>query len=176
MITPNSYKVRHSIIAFLTKERTKQQIENKDISFCQYSIDELAEKLALKKEDIDTQLNMLWFDKLVFDINKEREPTKYIISPEGMAVASSMKLLNEGKMFNAKYFNNISTGFFQIVVGLTALLSLWFTYTNIQTIEKEISIISQQQEHTLQSIKELKESSQAEIQSYDSTKATQSKK
>lgn len=108
-----------------------------------YTIEEIAKAIKAKPDKVDEQLNFLWFKKYVFDVHSDNG-TKFMISPEGQSVASSMEYLNEGKRLNAELFNNFSSGIFQIIVGITALISLIINIDTIVNLKTELSTVKQE--------------------------------
>lgn len=135
--TPKSYRVRHKTLMFLTKIST----DNSKNGFA--SIKEISKNIKEKELDIDLQLNILWSKKLVA-IKKENAENTYTASTEGISEASSMNILNDGKLLNSTIFNNISSGFFQIVVGIIAIITIYYNFNDSKTYHEEVKSLKQE--------------------------------
>lgn len=86
-----------------------------------------------------------------------------------MSVASSMEFLNEGKRLNAELFNNFSSGIFQVIVGLTALISLIFNIETILNLKTELSTVKRETARTSKLLEELTKDDLIEGHSSDTT-------
>lgn len=138
--TPKSYRVRHKTLMFLTKIST----DNSKNKFA--SIKEISKKIKEKELDIDLQLNILWNKKLVAT-KKDNSGSTYTASTEGISEASSMSILNDGKLLNSTIFNNISSGFFQIIVGIIAVITIYYNFNDSRTYHEEVKSLKQEVEN-----------------------------
>lgn len=141
MLTPKTHLIRHKILAHLTEKRRVQQTGKKDIKEAQSTIDEIAKNIKADWNDVDQQLNVLWHEKSVIDINTDGEPQRYMVNSDGIALASSFQILYDGMMIRSQVFNNYTTGIFQIITGLIALFTIVYSLTTIDKLETRLDNI-----------------------------------
>ena len=106
--------------------------------FCQLTVSDISKAISFTEHDVDIQLNMLWHKKLVATID-DSSPLKFMITTEGMSIGSSMEILNNGKLLNSQIFNNFSSGLFQILIAIAAIVSLVLNFTTVNKVEKELT-------------------------------------
>lgn len=148
MFIPKSYRIRHRILELLRQKRSVQQLNDKNINESMLTIQEIADKLKLSYNDVDGQLNVLWKTGEVLDQNTNKIP-RFIIQADGIASASSKKYLIEGKTINSQLFNNYASGFFQIIIAITAISTLFFTISTDNATNERIDRLEQKLENTL---------------------------
>ncbi len=148
MFVPKSYRIRHKILELLRQKRSVQQLNKKDINESMLTIQEIADTLNLSYNDVDGQLNVLWKRGEVVDENTNAIP-RFIIQAEGIASASSNKYLIEGKTINSELFNNYASGFFQIIIAITAISTLFFTISTDNSTNERLDKLEQKLENTL---------------------------
>jgi hypothetical protein len=138
MLTPKTHLIRHKILAHLTEKRRVQQAGKKDIEEAQSTIDEIAKKIKAEWRDVDQQLNVLWHENSVIDINISGEPQRYMVNSDGIALASSFQILFDGMMIRSQIFNNYASGIFQIITGLLSLFTIVYSLTTIDKLETRL--------------------------------------
>lgn len=141
MLTPKTHLVRHRILAHLTEKRRVQQADKKDIKEAQSTIDEIAKAIKAEWLDVDQQLNVLWHEKSVIDINTDGEPQRFMVNSDGIALASSFQILFDGRMIRSQIFNNYASGIFQVITGLIALFTIFYSLTTIDKLEARLDKI-----------------------------------
>jgi len=174
MLVPASFKIRHKIIQLLTDLRSKQQNEKHLIETAQLTIDEISTELKIDRKLVDQQLNVLWTNEEVYDINTNNptgDPTKtkYIVSPKGISTASSKSILYDGQIINSQLFNNYASGIFQIIVGILAVLAFYQNSTSIDSLREENKRVQIQLDLLLRDRIELKGHGTIQNNSVDTT-------
>lgn len=150
MIIPKTYKCRQLILEFLTIKRTEQQINKLDISESQFTCEEISQNIKFGFNSVDLQMNILWSEKLVIDIN-DSTPTKFMVLPHGMSVAASKDFINEGKRLNAEIFNKVTTSIFQLLTIVLAIITVVFNMTTGLKSTSSLDKLTQE----VESLKEL---------------------
>jgi hypothetical protein len=107
---------------------------------------------------------------------------------QGVEAYSSFSFINDGKLLQSTLFNNLSTGFFQIIVAIIAVVTILFNYNDsklyheqVKNLEREVERLSiKLSEHSKEKLAESKsEDTKADYQTnaqtddIDSTNAEQ---
>jgi len=128
-IIPKSYRVKHKILKFLSKERMKNGGTNptKDFTF---SLKEISEKIGEKYEDVYDISDYLFYKKLLHFENNESElmnPYCWVLD-SGIELYSSFELINDGKELNTNLISTITTSFLTFVITVIAVLTIRMNY------------------------------------------------
>jgi len=156
LLIPKSYRVRHKILEFLSKERMKNGGLNPKSDW-RFTIKEICSKINENSDYVNSELDYLFYKKLVrFDKNDNEKTNPYCwIDDSGVELYASKGLLNDGKLLQATLFNNISTGFFQIIVGIIAVATIIFNYMDSKLYHEEVNRLKQKVENYTEVSKEL---------------------
>jgi len=169
--TPKSYRVRHKILEFLSNERMKNGGLNPPKEW-KFTLKEICENINEDFKDVNIQLDYLFYKKLIHCSKNESEITNpyCFASDDGITLFSSKSILNDGLLFGSSIFNNISTGFFQIIIAIATIISLWLTFSESNKLSDKVDKLEQQLKQTELNLKESKPTCQIQ-NNYDDTKA-----
>lgn len=148
--TPDSYRIKHKILEFLSKERMKKGGKNPASDFT-FSLKEISESINENFDDVYSISDYLYFKKLVHCTRNDNElMNPYCFATDkGIEAYSSFSFINDGKLLQTTLFNNLSTGFFQIIVGIIAVTTIIFNYNDsklyhetVENLEHEVKLLS----------------------------------
>ncbi len=136
---PKNFIVMHKILEFLTKKRSLQQKNNIPLKDACFKIDDIKDSLKMSYEEVDLALNVLYENKdvEVIPVGNGVKLNDYVISKIGISNFSSGKYLHDGLLLYSQIFNNFSSGFFQIIIGIIAIWTI-FQNSNIDKYTKKI--------------------------------------
>jgi len=167
-IIPKSYRVKHKILRFLSKERMKNGGTNpaKDFTF---SLKEISEKIGEKYEDVYDISDYLFYKKLVhFEKNQTELMNPYCwVLDDGIELYSSFELINEGKKLNTNLISTITTSFLTVVITVIAFLTIRMNYQDskiynitVDKLYKKVDSLELEQLNTSKKILNLENSFQ----------------
>jgi hypothetical protein len=148
--TPKSYRIKHKILEFLSKERMKNGGKNPDSEFT-FSLREISDVINEDFDDVYSISDYLYYKKLVYcKRNDDELMNPYCFATDqGVEAYSSFSFINDGKLLQTTLFNNLSTGFFQIIVGIIAVFTIIFNYNDsklyheqVKSLEREVKRLS----------------------------------
>lgn len=154
---PKSYLIRHKILEFSSKERMKNGGLNPPEEW-RYTIKQICKNIGENFNDVNIQLDYLFYKKLINCNKNESELTNpfCFATDEGVTLFSSKSILNDGLLFRANVFSNISTGFFQIIIAFATLISLWLSFIQSNKLAKKLDRLELHIEQSELNLKELK--------------------
>jgi len=140
LFIPKSYKVRDKILETLAKKRHSLE-PIKDIKDCKLSIKEISKLINEDFEYVSFQLDYLFYSKLIHSFKNSEDLTNPYnsISDEGLSSFSSKSILNDGKLLQSSIFNNITSGLFQIIVGIIAVVSICMNYQDSKLYNEKVN-------------------------------------
>ncbi|MHA7943942.1 hypothetical protein ACJOV8_012775 [Formosa sp. 3Alg 14/1] len=153
--TPKSYRIKHKILEFLSKERMKNGGKN-PVSEYTFSLKEVCSSINENFDDAYDIFDYLCFKKLVHCTRTDENlnnPYCYI-TEKGIETYSSFSFINDGKLLQTTLFNNLSTGFFQIIVGIIAVVTILFNYNDSKLYHEQVKNIEQEVEHLSKKLSE----------------------
>src|SRR5690606_33686084 len=65
---------------------------------------------------------------------------------QGVEIYSSFSFINDGKLLQTTLFNNLSTGFFQIIVAIIAVVTIIFNYNDSKLYYEQVNRLEQKVE------------------------------
>ena len=167
-IIPKSYRVKHKILKFLSKERMKNGGKN-DVKDFTFSLKEISEKIGEKYEDVYDISDYLFYKKLLHFIKNENElmnPYCWILD-DGIELYSSFELINEGKKLNTNLISTITTSFLTVVITVIAFLTILMNYQDskiynitVDKLYKKVDSLGLEQLNTSKKILNLENSVQ----------------
>lgn len=171
MFIPKSYKTRDKILSFLCKARDgKSEQDPKFYDSIAFSIQQIATELKLNEKEVSEQLDFLFKSK---DIHVRSGLGTFMATPEGLATNAERKFINEGKILNSQLYNNYASTVFQLLTGVSLVLSIFINLTTVQELQKQNTDIQEGQSKTEQHIKELEERVKTQSNSSDTTSFSQ---
>jgi hypothetical protein len=167
-LIPKSYRIKHKILKFLSKERMKNRGKNptKDFTF---SLREISEKIGEKYEDVYDISDYLFYKKLAnFEKNENELMNPYCwVLDSGIELYSSFELINEGKKLNTNLISTITTSFLTMVITVIAFLTILMNYQDskiynitVDKLYKKVDSLELEQLNTSKKIQDLKNSFQ----------------
>lgn len=161
--TPKSYRIKHKILEFLSKERIKNGGLNPSKQW-EFTIKQICENIKENFNDVNIQLDYLYYKKLVYCKKNESELTNpyCFATDEGITLFSSKSILNDGLLFGSSIFNNISTGIFQIIIAFATIISLWLSISESNKLSDKVDKLELKLIQTELNLKELKLSFQTQ--------------
>lgn len=146
--TPKSYRVKHKILEFLSKERMKNGGKN-PVSNYTFSLKEISDSINEDFNDVYSISDYLFFKKLVYcKRNDDELMNPYCFATDlGIEAYSSFSFINDGKLLQTTLFNNLSTGFFQIIVAIIAVVTIIFNYNDSKLYHEQVKSLEQEVEH-----------------------------
>lgn len=137
-----------------------------------FTVKQISEKIGEDLKDVDIQLDYLYYKKLVHcsKNNDELKNPYSSATDDGITLFSSKSILNDGLLFGSSVFNNISTGFFQIIIAISTIISIWLTFSESNKLSDKVDKLEQQLKETELKLKELESKTKAQKNS-DDTKA-----
>lgn len=148
--TPKSYRIKHKILEFLSKERMKDGGKN-PVSEFTFSLKEICDSINEDFDDVYSISDYLYYKKLVYCQRNDNElMNPYCFATDkGVEAYSSFSFINDGKLLQTTLFNNLSTGFFQIIVAVIAVVTIILNYNDsklyheqVKSLEKEVERLS----------------------------------
>lgn len=157
LFAPKSYIIKHKILDFLCTEKMKNGGMNPQKDY-EFTISEISDKIGYSFEDINNNLDYLYYKKYIHTKKNDNEKTNpYCFAlDKGVESNSFKEIINKGKSIQSSVFNNFASGFFQIIVGLIAVFSFIITMSNNNNQKKEIELLNKKLESEQEEIKELK--------------------
>ncbi|WP_396601627.1 hypothetical protein [Algibacter sp. R77976] len=170
-LIPKSYRIRHKILEFLSNERMKNGGLNPPQEW-KFTLKQICENINEDLKDVNIQSDYLFYKKLIHCSENESELTNpyCFATDDGITLFSSKSILNDGLLFGSSIFNNISTGFFQIIIAISTIISLWLTFSESNKLSDKVDKLEQSIKQTELNLKEPKLNCQSQNNSYD-TKA-----
>jgi hypothetical protein len=146
-LIPKSYRVKHKMLKFLSKERMKDGGLN-PVEKYRFSIKEVAKAINEKYEDLYDISDYLFYKNLVVFEKNEKEITNPFcwVSDEGIELYSSFELINKGKELNTNLFNSITSGIFTIIIGIIAIISIVMNYQDSKIYNEKVSTMHKELE------------------------------
>lgn len=146
-LLPKSYRVKHKILEFLAKERMKNGGLNPKQHYT-FTLREISEHINEKFEDVNSQMDYLFYTKSVrCEKNEEEVTNPYCwILDKGVESYASYSFINDGKLLQSTLFNNLSTGFFQIIVAIVAVVTIILNYQDSMHYYQEVERLSKEVE------------------------------
>lgn len=148
--TPKSYRIKHKILEFLSKERMKNAGQN-PVSEYTFSLREISDFIKEDFDDVYSISDYLFYKKLVHcrpNYDDLENPSCFATN-KGVEAFSSFSFINDGKLLQTTLFNNLSTGFFQIIVAIIAIATILFNYNDsklyheqVKNLEREVERLS----------------------------------
>gem|GEM_PF-3449347 len=137
--TPKSYRVKHKILEFLSKERMKNGGKN-PVKEYTFSLKEISNSINEDFDDVYSISDYLFYKKLVYCTRNDDElMTPYCFATDkGVEAFSSFSFINDGKLLQTTLFNNLSTGFFQIIVGIIAIFTIILNYNDSKLYHQQV--------------------------------------
>jgi hypothetical protein len=137
-----------------------------------FTIKEICENIDENLKDVNIQLDYLFYKKLFHCNKNETELTNpyCFATDDGITLFSSKSILNDGLLFGSSVFNNISTGFFQIIIAVATIFSLWLTFYESNKLSDKVDKLEKQLKQTELHLKRPKSDFQNQNNS-DDTKA-----
>ena len=144
-LIPKSYRIKHKILKFLSKERMKNGGTNpaKDFTF---SLREISEKIGEKYEDVYDISDYLFYKKLLHFIKNETElinPYCWVLD-SGIELYSSFELINEGKTLNTNLYSSIITIIFTITLGAITIFTVFKSDDKSKEFESKLNELKTQ--------------------------------
>ena len=129
-LIPKSYRVKHKILKFLSKERMKNGGLN-PVEQYTFSLREISKKIGEEYEDVYDISDYLFYKKLLhFKKNETELMNPYCrILDDGIELYTSFELINEGKKLNTNLISSITTSILTIVI---TVVSIWTVLMNYQ--------------------------------------------
>lgn len=108
----------------------------------------------------------LFYKKLVYCTRNDQElMNPYCFATDkGVEAYSSFSFINDGKLLQTTLFNNLSTGFFQIIVGIIAIVTIIFNYNDSKLYHEQVKMLEQEVRHL--SIKLSEQSKEKSAENY----------
>jgi len=169
--TPKSYRIKHKILEFLSKERMKNAGQNPASEFT-FPLRKISEIINEDFEDVYSISDYLFYKKLVHcRPNYDDLENPYCFATNlGVEAYSSFSFINDGKLLQTTLFNNLSTGFFQIIVAIIAVATILFNYNDSKLYHEQVKNLELEVERL--SIKLLEQSTEKSTENNsDDTKA-----
>ena|SRR5690606_2988399 len=169
--TPKSYRIKHKILEFLSKERMKNAGQNPASEFT-FPLRKISEIINEDFEDVYSISDYLFYKKLVHcRPNYDDLENPYCFATNlGVEAYSSFSFINDGKLLQTTLFNNLSTGFFQIIVAIIAVATILFNYNDSKLYHEQVKNLEREVERL--SIKLLEQSTEKSTENNsDDTKA-----
>jgi prefoldin subunit 5 len=183
-LIPKSYRVKHKILKFLSKERMKNGGEN-DVEDFTFSLKEISKEIGEKYEDVYDISDYLFYKKLLHFIKNENElmnPSCWVLD-DGIELYSSFELINEGKKLNTTLISTITTSFLTVVVTVIAFLTIQMNYQDskiynvaVSKLYKKVDSLESEQLKTTKKILDLENSVQQMEYYQTNTQKTDKKK
>jgi len=128
-LIPKSYRVKHKILEFLSKERMKNGGLN-DVKEHSFSLREISKEIKEKYEDVYEIVDYLFYKKLlIFEYNESELMNPYCsVSDDGVELYTSFELINEGKKLNTNLISTITTSILTLVITVIASITILMNY------------------------------------------------
>ena len=133
MFTPNTYRVRQQVLDFLSEKRKSTDLKKNDVNEFSFTITEIAENLKIKRNLVDAQMDVLYKLKQVECLRDNVKENKFFVNDAGFYASSAKEPLNEGKLLNSQIIANYTNSFFQVITGIIALITIYKSYTTVET-------------------------------------------
>lgn len=145
--TPKSYRIKHKILEFLSKERMKNGGKN-PVSKFTFSLREISDVIKEEFDDVYSISDYLYYKKLVHCTKNDKELMNpyCFATDQGVEAYSSFSFINDGKLLQTTLFNNLSTGFFQIIVAIIAVVTIIFNYNDSKLYHQQVKILEREVE------------------------------
>ncbi len=123
-----------------------------------FTVKQISKNINENIEDVNKQLDYLFYKKLIYCEKNESEITNPYcwVRDKGIENYTSFTFINDGKLLQSTLFNNISTGFFQIIVGIIAVLTIIFSYMDSKRYREEVLELERKIENTRMHLSNLK--------------------
>ncbi|MEE1962285.1 hypothetical protein V1387_06290 [Allomuricauda taeanensis] len=163
--TPKSYRIKHKILEFLSKERMKNGGKNPVAEYT-FSLKKISDSINEDYNDVYSISDYLFYKKLVYCTRNDQElMNPYCFATDkGVEAYSSFSFINDGKLLQTTLFNNLSTGFFQIIVGIIAIVTIIFNYNDSKLYHEQVKMLEQEVRHL--SIKLSEQSKEKSTENY----------
>lgn len=167
-LIPKSYRVKHKILKFLSKERMKNGGKNPTEQYT-FSLKEISLKIKEKYEDVYDISDYLFYKKLVnFEKNEKELMNPYCwVLDDGIELYTSFELINEGKKLNTNLISTITTSILTIVITVVAVLTIIVNYqdskiynTTVNKLYKKVDSLEKKQLILTKKIQDLENSVQ----------------
>jgi hypothetical protein len=138
-LIPKSYRVKHKILKFLSKERMKNGGEN-DVKDFAFSLKEISKEIGEKYEDVYDISDYLYYKKLLHFKKNEFElmnPYCWVLD-DGIELYSSFELINEGKKLNTNLISIITTSILTFIITIIAFLSILMNYQDSKIYNESV--------------------------------------
>ena len=147
LFIPKSHRIKHKILEFLSKERMKDGGKN-PVSKYTFSLKEICASINEDFDDVYSISDYLYFKKLVHCTRNDNELMNpyCIVTDQGIEAYSSFSFINDGKLLQTTLFNNLSTGFFQIIVAIIAVVTIIFNYNDSKLYYEQVNRLEQKVE------------------------------
>jgi hypothetical protein len=144
-LIPKSYRVKHKILKFLSKERMKNGGEN-DVKDFTFSLKEISKEIGEKYEDVYEISDYLFYKKLLHFIKNENElmnPYCWVLD-DGIESYSSFELINEGKTLNTNLYSNLTSIIFTIILGSITMFTVFTSENKSKIFESKMNELNTQ--------------------------------
>lgn len=137
-----------------------------------FSLREISDFIKEDFDDVYSISDYLFYKKLVhcrpnYD---DLENPNCFATDKGVEAFSSFSFINDGKLLQTTLFNNLSTGFFQIIVAIIAVTTIMFNYNDSKLYHEQVKNLEREVERL--SIKLLEQSKEKSTENNsDDTKA-----
>lgn len=144
-LIPKSYRVKHKILKFLSKERMKNGGKN-PVEQYTFSLKEISSKINEKYEDVYEISDYLFYKNLLhFKKNETELMNPYCcILDDGIELYSSFELINEGKTLNTNLYSNITSIIFTIILGLITMFTVFTSENKSKEFESRLNELKNQ--------------------------------
>ena len=105
-----------------------------------FSLKQISDSINENFEDVYSISDYLFYKKLVYCTRNDSElMNPYCFATDkGVEAYSSFSFINDGKLLQTTLFNNLSTGFFQIIVGLIAIFTIILNYNDSKLYHEQV--------------------------------------
>src|SRR5690606_16213497 len=129
------------------KERMKDGGKN-PVSAYTFSLKEICDSIKEDFDDVYSISDYLYYKKLVHCTRNDKELMNpyCFATDQGVEAYSSFSFINDGKLLQTTLFNNLSTGFFQIIVAIIAVVTIIFNYNDSKLYHEQVKILEREVE------------------------------
>lgn len=162
-LIPKSYRVKHKILKFLSKERMKNGGKNPTEKYT-FSLRQISKKIGEKYEDVYDISDYLFYKNLLHFKKNETElmnPHCWVLD-DGIELYTSFKLINEGKKLNTNLISTITTSILTLVITVIAFLTIKMNYqdskvynTTVNKLYKKVDSLELKQSALTKQIQDL---------------------
>lgn len=131
-----------------------------------FSLKKISDSINEDYNDVYSISDYLFYKKLVYCTRNDQElMNPYCFATDkGVEAYSSFSFINDGKLLQTTLFNNLSTGFFQIIVGIIAIVTIIFNYNDSKLYHEQVKMLEQEVRHL--SIKLSEQSKEKSTENY----------